>query len=298
MALTQTPGSIRAARQTPVSSSILEEFINIVQQLQEDNRQLQLMVGDMKRQIGHNVTTLESTRQHSAQQPRGYVSADDTRVSTPLTTQRFPLRQMQHKISSMQDAVEEWSVPPPPVFLQRDHPNLPEVQSVPPPPLPPRDSRSMKRDKRSTKRSTTMLLGVTHNAAPERSSAIIPSTSEVQDKPTTYCPYFNNTLHFLNQCVNFKMLSKEQKYIWIKSNNLYWHLEALHEVNHRPAAPNLPMEVAELGSKPSTDVLYRNQHAGCSQVILKIIKVLLQNGEDTLETFAILDDGSERMILR
>lgn len=58
------------------------------------------------------------------------------------------------------------------------------------------------------------------------------------------------------------------------------------------------MEVAELGSKPSTDVLYRNQHAGCSQVILKIIKVLLQNGEDTLETFAILDDGSERMILR
>lgn len=98
----------------------------------------------------------------------------------------------------------------------------------------PRDSRSMKRNKRSTKRTTTVLLGVTHNAAPERSSAIIPSTSEVQDKPTTYCPYFNNTLHFLQQCVNFKMLSKEQKYIWIKSNNRYWHLEALHEVNHRP----------------------------------------------------------------
>lgn len=55
--------------------------------------------------------------------------------------------------------------------------------------------------------------------------------------------------------------------------------------------------IAELGSKPSTEVLHLDRRAGCSQVLLKITKVLLQNGEHTLETFAILDDGSERTIL-
>lgn len=184
-----------------------------------------------------------------------------------------------------------------------------------------RDRSSMKKDKRATKRTTTVLHGTTHNTAPQRSSATTPSTSEVQHKPTAYCPYCNNTLHFLDQCVNFNMLTKEQKSTWIKSNNRCWrcgrhhqaaqcrlkvqcktcrgkHLEALHEVNLRPAAPNPPMEhVAELGSKPSTEVLYLDRCAGCSQVLLKITKVLLQNGEHTLETFAILDDGSERTIL-
>lgn len=114
--LTRTPGSIGAAGQTPVSSSIPQEFMNIVQQLQEDNRQLQLMVGDMRRQMDRNVTTLGSTHLRSAQQPRGYISADDTWASTPLTTQPLPLRPEQHNISYTQDAAEEWPVPPPPVF--------------------------------------------------------------------------------------------------------------------------------------------------------------------------------------
>ena len=33
------------------------------------------------------------------------------------------------------------------------------------------------------------------------------------------------------------------------------------------------------------------------QVLLKVSKVLLRNGDHTLETYAILDDGSERTIL-
>ncbi|XP_023811839.1 uncharacterized protein LOC110015208 [Oryzias latipes] len=49
--------------------------------------------------------------------------------------------------------------------------------------------------------------------------------------------------------------------------------------------------------RSSTDVLYLDRRAGCNQVLLKISKVLLKNGKHTLETFAILDDGSERTIL-
>lgn len=139
---------------------------------------------------------------------------------------------------------------------------------------------NMKRDKRAAKRTTTVLHGATHNAAHQKSSTITTSTSEVQDKLTAYCPYCNNTLSFLHQCSNFKLLIKEQKSTWIKSNNRCWrcgrhhqaaqcrlkvqcktskgkHLEALHDVNLRVVIPKPPMEqITELEGKPSTDVLY------------------------------------------
>lgn len=56
--LTQTPGLIGAVGQTPSSPSISPEFMHIVQQLQEDNRQLQLMVKDMRRQMDRNAAKL------------------------------------------------------------------------------------------------------------------------------------------------------------------------------------------------------------------------------------------------
>ncbi|XP_027861387.1 uncharacterized protein LOC114137071 [Xiphophorus couchianus] len=185
----------------------------------------------------------------------------------------------------------------------------------------PRDRNGIKRDKRATKGTTTVLHGSTHDATSQRSSATTPSTSEAQGKPTAFCPYCNNTLHFLDQCSNFKLLTKEQKSTWIKSNSRCWrcgrhhqaaqcrlkvqcntckgkHLEALHEVNISAAVPTPPLEhVSELGSKPSTDVLYLDRRSGRNQVLLKISKVLLRNGKHTLETFAILDDGSERTIV-
>uniref|UniRef100_A0AAV2J0I3 Uncharacterized protein n=1 Tax=Knipowitschia caucasica TaxID=637954 RepID=A0AAV2J0I3_KNICA len=180
-----------------------------------------------------------------------------------------------------------------------------------------RDKSSMKRDHRSIKRSTTVLLGATQNSAVQEAQAT--PTSESQEKPKAYCPYCANTMHFLDQCSNFQLLTKEQKTSWVKSKNRCWrcgrghqaaqcrlrvqcktcrgkHLEALHEVNVRPAAPS-STNLTLTESKPTTDVLYLDRRAGCNQVLLKTCKVLLRNGEHTLETFAILDDGSERTIL-
>lgn len=37
-------------------------------------------------------------------------------------------------------------------------------------------------------------------------------------EPTKFCPFCNTTQHFLNQCTNFKILTKEQIEKWIRSN--------------------------------------------------------------------------------
>lgn len=44
-------------------------------------------------------------------------------------------------------------------------------------------------------------------------------------------------------------------------------------------------------------MLYVDRPADGSRVLLKVIRVLLHNGSRTLETYAILDDGSERTML-
>ena len=44
-------------------------------------------------------------------------------------------------------------------------------------------------------------------------------------------------------------------------------------------------------------MLYLDRKSGCSQVLLKVTKVVLHNGEQAMETYAILDDGSEQTML-
>ncbi len=141
-----------------------------------------------------------------------------------------------------------------------------------------------------------------------------PSATRLQEKVKAYCPYCSNTQHYLNQCQNFSQLTKEQKNHWVKTNKKCWrcgrthqaaqcrlkttckickgrHLDALHELNDRPIREMPPL------SSPTSEVLYLDRQAGCSQVLLKVTKVILRHGEHVLETFAILDDGSERTIL-
>lgn len=147
------------------------------------------------------------------------------------------------------------------------------------------------------------------------SAAEFSSTATIsQDKVKMYCPYCTNNQHYLSQCQNFAQLTKEQKINWVKTNKRCWrcgrghqaaqcrlktgcktckgkHLEALHELNVRPVKENTCL------INNANEILYLDRPLGCSQVLLKITKVILRNGEHALETFAILDDGSERTIL-
>lgn len=45
------------------------------------------------------------------------------------------------------------------------------------------------------------------------------------------------------------------------------------------------------------EALYLDRPAECSRVILKVVHVLLGTKDKTLNTYAVLNDGSERTIL-
>ncbi len=178
-----------------------------------------------------------------------------------------------------------------------------------------KEGTESKKDRRqdSRPRKTTTIL---HGAEPPPTTPEKPSppTNTAPEKVTTHCPYCNNSLHFLDQCSNFSHLTKEQKSTWVKSNKKCWrcgrghqaaqcrlkitcktcsgkHVTALHDVNSRPAGEN----ASHVSS--ASDVLYLDRRSGCSQVLLKITKVILRYGGRAMETYAILDDGSERTIL-
>ncbi|KAL1269115.1 hypothetical protein QQF64_031404 [Cirrhinus molitorella] len=88
------------------------------------------------------------------------------------------------------------------------------------------------------------------------------STSSPRHKSQVgpYCPYCGNTEHFLNKCPAIQKLTREQIVEWIKSQKRCWRCGRAHT-----AAQCCP--------------------------------VLLRNGAKTLDTYAILDDGSERTML-
>ncbi|XP_035990493.1 uncharacterized protein LOC118562319 [Fundulus heteroclitus] len=177
------------------------------------------------------------------------------------------------------------------------------------------------KDHKATRKTSNVLHGTAHDTPPQAGQAEVLDYQGAPEKPKAYCPYCSNAQNFLDQCLNFKQLTKEQKTTWVKSNNRCWrcgrhhqaaqcrlrvlcktckgkHLEALHEVNLRSGRnETTPVNGTGAEVKSTTDVLYLDRRAGCNQVLLKISKVLLRNGDHTLETYAILDDGSERTIL-
>lgn len=149
----------------------------------------------------------------------------------------------------------------------------------------------------------------------------------LQKQRKLYCPYCEQTDHFLTQCEEFKKLSREQIIQWIKANKRCWrccrahqaaqcdlkkpcslcngkHLRALHEVNQRPSEganqsskPSKPAPQVTSQTDPHSKVYYLDRATTGGRVLLKINKVILHNGNRSLETFAVLDDGSERTIL-
>ncbi|XP_023811350.1 uncharacterized protein LOC111947519 [Oryzias latipes] len=135
--LIQTPSPTGAVGQAPVFPSVPQEFLNIVQNLQEDNRRLQMVVSDMKRQMDRNAALNASTSLQFKQRPEGGISTEETWISTGLPTQLSSLQPLQPNLPPTTDAEEEWPLPPPPVFLPKDLYDPMEVQmfQTPQPPI-------------------------------------------------------------------------------------------------------------------------------------------------------------------
>ncbi|XP_062373449.1 uncharacterized protein LOC134061706 [Sardina pilchardus] len=188
------------------------------------------------------------------------------------------------------------------------------------------ESSAKKKDNRKETRhaskSTTILLSTEKGAVSEGSPEVSTNSTWQKGKSQSYCPYCDNGKHFLNGCPNFKELTKDQKESWIKQNNRCWrcgrnhhaskctlkalcktcnrkHLLILHEVNDRVREKDTDAKPTENTCLVSTtsEVLYVDPPMYSRKVLLKVIKVLLRNGNKAMEAYAVLDDGSERTII-
>lgn len=78
-------------------------------------------------------------------------------------------------------------------------------------------------DKRAAENTITVLHAAAHDTASQACPAEVLAPQGTLDKPEAYCPYSSYTQHFLDQDLNFRQLTKEQKTTWVKSSNHYWH---------------------------------------------------------------------------
>ncbi|XP_073718037.1 uncharacterized protein [Misgurnus anguillicaudatus] len=173
--------------------------------------------------------------------------------------------------------------------------------------------REVKREPKQPRRPTTILLGTEKPSSTFTSSATSKPASVSTEKVKAFCPYCDNNKHYLNSCDNFKLLNKDMKIDWIKTKNRCWrcgrghqaanctlktfcstcnrkHLLVLHDVNEQVKPP-------QQSTVNSSAVLYVDRLTSSSKVLLKVIKVLIRNGNRTIEAYAVLDDGSERTII-
>nr|XP_021334729.1 uncharacterized protein LOC101884915 [Danio rerio] len=192
-------------------------------------------------------------------------------------------------------------------------------------PGPSNKKRLEYRNPKAARKPTTILLGtekpMSGRTSQPQASEVTPKSARFKGRLSAYCPYCDNTNHFLNGCANFKDLTKEQKESWIRKNNRCWccgrshhaskctlkspcktcnrrHLCILHDVNERT------VDSTETATKENSclvnttkDVLYVDRPVYSRKVLLKVSKVIITNGDKSIEAYAVLDDGSERTIL-
>ncbi|XP_052443419.1 uncharacterized protein LOC127985458 [Carassius gibelio] len=170
------------------------------------------------------------------------------------------------------------------------------------------------------RQTTATILTGSGNSVDVRATANSPAKvdEKAKGRPMVYCSYCQNSEHAFSQCPQIPTLTKDQLSEWIRSNRRCWrcglahqaahcglkkpcplcqrkHLRILHEVNERPVTVSSKTEACLVSS--ATQTLYLNKPVSSNKVLLKIVRVLLHHGSCTLDTFAILDDGSERTML-
>lgn len=171
-----------------------------------------------------------------------------------------------------------------------------------------RQRTDFRRDSKVKYQPTTILHG-----ADQPSLSVLPQPAKSTNKSNAFCPYCDGKDHYLNQCTSFQAHSKVQVTDWIKSNNRCWkcgrshraaqctlkkpcrlcngkHLQILHDVNDNPMK-----EGTCLVSSTNTP-LHMDRPEGSNRVLLKVIRVILQHKGQSLDTHAVLDDGSEHTI--
>ncbi len=81
-----------------------------------------------------------------------------------------------------------------------------------------KDKQAPRKDRCSehkSQRTTTVLCGTEQKEETEKATTVS-ANEAIKEKPKKYCPFCDSVQHYMNQCSNFKLLTKEQKTQWIK----------------------------------------------------------------------------------
>lgn len=168
------------------------------------------------------------------------------------------------------------------------------------------DSTTVKHQQTSPQRQRTCLQPASKKDQP---------TGKRRERFKPYCPYCTTTQdHYLNGCPDFERITTEEKAAWIKDKGKCWrcgrghspesctlkklcstcnkqHLLILHEV----VAQDPQLNILTVSTPTNAVHLDHASHSG--RVMLKVVPVLLRHGKRTLNTHAVLDDGSERTVI-
>lgn len=166
-----------------------------------------------------------------------------------------------------------------------------------------------------SKSATIYATNQPESSEPPQSSATSPASSNTgqaskkRERFKPYCPYCSNQEHYLSACTEFAKLSTAEKGAWIKEKSKCWRCGR----GHKPESCTLKkpcstcneqhlLVLHEVATKAftvtaSSSMVYVSQSSHSSRVMVKVVPVQLHSRGKTLDTYAVLDDGSERTIL-
>ncbi|XP_019204872.1 uncharacterized protein LOC109196100 [Oreochromis niloticus] len=130
-----------------------------------------------------------------------------------------------------------------------------------------------------------------------------------------YCPFCEGTEHYLSGCNEFSRLDVAAVVNWIRDKNKCWRCGRNHSADNctlkKPCSTCGEQHLLVLHGlakakeqNPSiltmctaSSVIYVDHSSHSGRVMLKVVRVQLHNGKKTMDTYAVLDDGSERTII-
>lgn len=152
----------------------------------------------------------------------------------------------------------------------------------------------------------TILYGVNGNSVVPRSTNKQPQNLRDGEWSSKYsCAYCSSRDHFIGLCPSFKSLEDTRKDAWIRENKRCWRCRLNHlAVNCDLKKPCPQCKGRHLGiihgvncRDQDNGTFYLSRLGGSGKVLLKVVEVLLHYKGRSLQTYAILDDGSERTML-
>ncbi|XP_041839808.1 uncharacterized protein LOC121638843 [Melanotaenia boesemani] len=183
---------------------------------------------------------------------------------------------------------------------------------------PTEKSAMVKRDKPViVTRPKTQPVTIYHGSNTEQTqtaqpaSSMPPSLKERKPKAKV-CLFCKSNEHYLSQCPVIKTKTADQIQTWIEQGQ---RCHKCGRTNHEPEACTLKkpcdacqevhLQVLHPIAKPSSGVYLITPQGGMTSitakqvtgVYLKVVPVIVSNGQKSLHTYAVLDDGAERTII-